>query len=166
MIHLSSQARLFSSVLRRRPQAFSIINGSAAYPEIRGSVLFYQTEYGVLTVADISGLPSPKEVCTDPVFAFHIHSGSVCAGNAQDMFADVMAHYNPNNCQHPYHAGDMPLLFGNNGYAFQVFLTDRFSVDEIINRTVIIHSRPDDFTTQPSGNSGEKIACGEIRRLA
>ena len=74
-----------------------------------------------------------------------------------------MTHYNPKDCPHPYHAGDMPPLFGNNGEAFMAFMTDRFTVEEIIGKTVIIHSNPDDFTTQPGGNSGEKIACGKIK---
>ncbi|MCM1297006.1 MAG: superoxide dismutase family protein [Muribaculaceae bacterium] len=42
-------------------------------------------------------------------------------------------------------------------------ITNRFSVGEIIGKTVIIHDRLDDFTTQTSGNSGTKIACGVIR---
>ena len=70
----------------------------------------------------------------------------------------------PNVYTHPYHAGDMPPLFGEKGEAFSVFMTKRFRVDDIIGKTVIIHSMPDDFTTQPAGNSGEKIACGIIRR--
>ena len=40
--------------------------------------------------------------------------------------------------------------------------TDRFQPQDVVGRTVIIHDQPDDFTSQPSGNSGEKIACGEI----
>ena len=59
----------------------------------------------------------------------------------------------------------MPPLFGNSGRAWLAFLTDRITVDEIIGKTVVIHSAPDDFTTQPSGNSGSKIACGAIERL-
>ena len=43
-------------------------------------------------------------------------------------------------------------------------LTDRFSVAEVIGRTLVIHSDPDDFRTQPSGNAGTKIACGVIRK--
>lgn len=81
-----------------------------------------------------------------------------------DPFSNAMAHYNPENCPHPYHAGDMPPLFGNQGYAFLMFLTDRFMVRNVIGKTVIIHDNPDDFTTQPSGNSGAKIACGVIQK--
>lgn len=35
---------------------------------------------------------------------------------------------------------------------------------EVKERTVVIHSGPDDFTSQPSGNAGQKIACGIIRK--
>lgn len=59
-------------------------------------------------------------------------------------------------------AGDLPPLFENNGLAVSVFLTNRFSVNQIIGKTIIIHDKPDDFTTDPSGNSGTKIACGVI----
>ena len=71
-------------------------------------------------------------------------------------------HYNPLGCPHPYHAGDMPPIFGAAGYAFSAFVTDRFTVRDVVGRSVILHGSPDDFTTQPSGNAGEKIACGEI----
>ena len=42
-------------------------------------------------------------------------------------------------------------------------LTDRFRIPEIIGRTVVIHSGRDDFTSQPAGDSGTRIACGVIR---
>ena len=58
---------------------------------------------------------------------------------------------------------DLPSLFTTKGNAFLAVLTDRFSINEIIGKTVIIHSAPDDFRTQPAGNSRSKIACGEIR---
>jgi len=48
---------------------------------------------------------------------------------------------------------------------FSMVLTNRFNLSEIIGKTIIIHSSVDDFTTQPAGNSGTKIACGEIRRF-
>ncbi|NLF57432.1 MAG: superoxide dismutase family protein, partial [Candidatus Hydrogenedens sp.] len=103
--------------------------------------------------------------CAGEVFGFHIHEGNACTGNASDPFAATGGHFNPQSCPHPQHAGDLPPLFGNNGYAWSSVLTDRFTVDAIAGRTVVIHRRPDDFTTQPSGNSGEKIACGVIKKL-
>lgn len=153
------------SVLRGRPQAAAKITGSESCPDISGSVRFYQTQLGVVVRAEIRGLPCSDGPCGARIFGFHIHEGGTCAGNMDDPFAEAMAHYNPCGCEHPQHAGDLPPLFGNKGYALSVFLTDRFSVRDIIGRTVIIHGSPDDFTTQPSGNSGKKIACGEIHGI-
>ena len=44
-------------------------------------------------------------------------------------------------------------------------LTNRFTVREIIGKTVVIHNMPDDFRSQPAGDSGMKIACGVIERV-
>ena len=91
----------------------------------------------------------------------HIHEGGACTG---DGFADTGGHYNPAGADHPCHAGDLPPLFATGGGRAELrVLTDRFSVREIIGRTVVIHSGPDDFTTQPAGNAGSKIACGVIQ---
>lgn len=151
----------------QRPQrnAVAVINGSEKYPDIRGRVLFYPTNKGIMVRAEISGLPKSEKPCKSPIFAFHIHNGTSCTGNLKDPFADADGHYNPKNCPHPYHAGDLPPLFSANGRAVLWVLTDRFIIPEIIGKAVVIHLRPDDFTTQPSGNSGEKIACGIIKRL-
>ncbi len=153
----------FLSYIKKRPHAVAKLRGSDSYPNLRGTVEFLGTRTGVLVSANVFGLPTSDNVCKTPIFAMHIHSGGGCTGNETDEFADSMTHYNPDNCPHPYHAGDMPPIFGVNGSAFSMFLTDRFSLDEIIGKSVIIHSEPDDFTTQPSGNAGEKIACGIIR---
>lgn len=151
-------------LLRGRAQAAASIAGSGSYPDVSGTVRFYQTKEGVVVLAEISGLPRGSSPCQERIFGFHIHKGSDCGGNMDDPFADAMSHYDPDGCEHPYHAGDLPPLFGNGALALSLFLTNRFSVDEIIGRTVIIHDHPDDFTTQPSGNAGTKIACGVIRR--
>lgn len=147
---------------RRSPAAFAQLRGSSEYPSIRGIVRFYPVGSGVLVEARIAGLPSPAAVCESPVFGFHLHEGELCAPSEDDPFGQAGGHYNPEGCLHPHHAGDFPPLFGVRGNAFTLFLTDRFTVGEIIGKTVIIHSAPDDFTTQPAGNSGRKIACGRI----
>ncbi len=150
------------AVFARRPNAVALIKGSAAYPDIYGRVYFYGAPSGVVVRAEIRGLPINTGKCKENVLGFHIHAGTECSGDNTDAFANALAHYNPDNCMHPYHAGDMPPLFTANGRALSVFLTDRFTISEILGRTVIIHAMPDDFMTQPSGDSGEKIACGII----
>ena len=148
-----------SSIIQEHPDASAEIRGSRSYCDICGTVRFYQTDRGVLVYADICGLP--KDGC-GRVFGFHIHEGDSCTGNPSDPFADTGSHYDLKNRKHPYHTGDLPPLFGNDGHALSIVLTDRFCVNEVIGRTVIIHDSPDDFTTQPSGNAGKKIACGVI----
>lgn len=148
---------------RQLPDAVAIVSGIGGYAAIRGQVSFYQTGNGVLVRVSLRNLPRSKGACAHPIFGFHIHGGSSCTGNESDPLADVGTHYNPHHCPHPYHAGDMPPVFGVNGHAFSLFLTDRFTVREVIGKTIILHDRPDDFTTQPAGNAGAKIACGIIQ---
>lgn len=153
----------FLPLINETPAAIAQVKGSPDYPDINGVVQFYGANNGVIVAARVTGLPKGDGECFKPIFAMHIHSGDSCSGNETGYFADAMSHYNPDNCPHPYHAGDMPPLFGCDGFAFLAFLTDRFTVTDIIEKTVIIHLNPDDFTTQPAGNSGEKIACGVIK---
>lgn len=151
-----------SSLCGRRADAVAFIRGSDRYRTVHGRVLFYATRAGVILYTEVSGLPTATGPCDSPIFACHIHSGGRCAGTEQDAFADAGTHDNPHDCPHPYHAGDLPPLFSAGGQALSLCLTDRFTLPEILGKTVIIHRSPDDFTTQPSGNSGEKIACGVI----
>lgn len=145
------------SVLCKNPEANAVIDGSSAGNNVKGMVKFYQTANGVLVYAVVTGFEE-----SSGFHGFHIHEGGKCSGNIIDPFADVKSHYNLKNEYHPKHSGDIPPLLNSCGNALSVFLTDRFSVDEIIGKTVIIHENSDDFTTQPAGNSGKKLACGEI----
>ena len=54
-------------------------------------------------------------------------------------------------------------LLARDGRAWLRFLTNRFRVADILGKTVVIHADPDDFHTQPAGDSGMKVACGVIR---
>ena len=148
-----------------KPNSAADISGGENYPGIRGRVIFRQQKNGVLVTADIYGLPTGETGGDSGVFGFHIHEGEDCGSNGQEPFSNTKGHYNPGDCPHPYHAGDLPPLFENDGYAYMSFLTNRFTATEIIGRTVVIHLKPDDFHSQPSGNSGEKIACGVIKAL-
>lgn len=139
------------------PSAVARIKGGMSAPCLHGEVRFYQQPGSVLVVADIVGLPPNSK----GFYGFHIHEGASCTGAD---FADTGGHYNPANTEHPNHAGDLPPLMLSGGSAYMAVKTDRFCVRDIIGRTVVIHDDPDDFRSQPAGNSGMKIACGVICR--
>ncbi len=150
------------TALHYMPAAYAELSGNPGNSEITGIVRFYPVNGGVLVNAEIYGLPTSAESCRSDIFGFHIHEGNSCTGTESDPYANTGGHYNPSDCPHPAHRGDMPPLFGNNGSAWMMYFTDRFTILDLIGKTIIIHSSPDDFTTQPSGNSGAKIACGTI----
>ena len=135
------------------------ISGGGEAPQLSGTVKFYLVDGGVLVVADISGLPQGGG---SGFLALHIHEGADCSGAG---FADTGGHFNPTGQSHPNHAGDLPPLLSFRGRAFLAVLTGRFRISDVIGRTVVIHHDPDDFKTQPSGNSGSKIGCGVIRAV-
>lgn len=142
----------------RKPSAKAIIKGSEAFPDLRGEALFFQERDGVLISVRITGLPKSGS----GFYGFHIHEGNDCNGEG---FSNTKGHYNPKSRPHPSHAGDLPPLLSNHGNAYMTVKTNRFRVRDIIGRTVIIHGGTDDFRTQPSGDAGEKIACGVIRTV-
>ncbi len=153
----SNNSELFKYLSIEQPYAVANIVGGADYPTISGTAEFYAFQNGVLVVVDVSNLPKTET----NIFALHIHDGTTCDNN----FAETGTHYNPTNEQHPNHKGDLPPLFSNNGRAWLAFFDQRFNINEVIEKVVIIHDRRDDFTTQPSGDSGNKIACGIIEKL-
>ena len=143
----------------KRPYAAAQIRGGMETPQLSGCVQFYQENGCVLIVAKISGLPKESET---GFFGFHIHQGDNCSGTD---FSGTGSHYNPSDQAHSRHAGDLPPLLECQGNAYLSVRTDRFSVSDIIGRTVVIHSDPDDFHSQPAGNAGKKIACGVICKV-
>lgn len=153
---------IISSIIRdRSPSAYAKISGSNEHKNLNGTVNFYVTPIGVVVSAEINGLPHGAG-SGPQIFGFHIHEGYSCTGTETDPFSAAGAHFSKVQAKHPFHSGDLPPLFGNNGYAWYAVLTDRFSISDIIGRTVIVHANPDDFSTQPSGNSGKRIGCGVI----
>ena len=139
------------------PDAAALIRGGADFPQLVGEIQFFQECGRVLVLARLSGFPRE----TSDFFAMHIHDGESCSGTD---FSGTGGHYNPSAEAHPYHAGDLPPLMSCLGSAFLAVRTARFRVCDIIGKTVVIHNAPDDFRSQPAGNSGTKIACGVIRR--
>ncbi len=136
---------------QNRPAAVAWVTGNSTYSELSGLVKFYDTPYdGVLVEAEVFGLPNVSTQVSSDFYAMHIHQYGNCSGS----FEKTGSHFNPTNAFHPEHAGDMIPLLGNQGYAWASFY----------DKSVVIHSRRDDFTSQPAGDSGEKIGCGVIRK--
>ena len=142
----------------QRVKAIAKIRGDREHPQLRGMVTFIQTHCGVMIEAKICGLPKTET----GFFAFHIHDGDNCSGKG---FPNTGSHFNPKKTVHPNHSGDLPPLLGSSGKAYIKVFTDRFHLEELIGKNVVIHRDPDDYRTQPSGNAGEKIACGVIYRV-
>lgn len=152
---------IFSDILRRgMPQAEAQVGGNQENPNLMGTVKFYNTPYGgVLVEAEISGLPDEGSPNASDFYALHIHEHGDCTL----PFDKVGAHFSSVKEPHPYHSGDMVPLLSNQGYAWMAFYDKRFTIEEIMGRSVIIHAHHDDFTTQPSGNAGPMIGCGVIQ---
>ncbi len=102
------------------------------------------------------------------VHGFHVHETGVCT--APD-FASAGGHFNPGHqphgaLDHAHHAGDMPSVTADAaGHVDVRFALAASSVDGeqgFIGHSVVLHASPDDYVTQPSGNSGARIACGVI----
>lgn len=148
-----------------KADAAARIAGSGKYPELYGEVEFFRAAHGTVVVAELFGLPDAGGACAPNIYGFHIHEDGNCSGNMSDSFKNAGMHFDVDNCPHPAHTGDMPPLFAFRGYAWSAFYTERFTPDMVIGRSVIVHSQPDDFTTQPSGNSGDKIGCGVINAV-
>lgn len=140
--------------------AIAYIYGNSSHPNLRGQICFCRTlNDGIIITAEIFGLPD--ETSGSDFFGMHIHE----FGNCSDNFSMTGSHYNPENKLHPMHAGDLPPLLSNEGYAWMSVFDKRFTIEDIIGKSIVIHNMRDDFTSQPAGDSGEKIGCGVIERI-
>lgn len=154
---------LFIEILKEnKPDAIAWIFGDENNPQMKGIVKFFYTHFdGVLIETELFELPNRAIPESSNFYAMHIHENGECT----PTFEKAGGHYTRGKEKHPQHTGDLVPLMGNQGYAWGVFLDKRFTIDEIIGRSVIIHAMPDDFVTQPAGNSGAKIGCGVIEKV-
>ena len=150
-------------IFQEAPSATSVIQAKSG-SNINGSVNFVQSGKQVLVTGTFSGLKPNSE------HGIHVHEKGDCS--SPDAVS-AGGHYNPNATQHGsqqhsvHHAGDMPnIVSDSNGTAsYRATLTDFSLVGDfsIIGRSVVVHRDPDDYKTQPAGNSGPRIGCGLIR---
>ena len=145
------------STLTATPDAYAIIQGGSFFPDLTGVINFYQTNWGMGLVIEAEFTNLPNTTANAPRFlGFHLHEN----GNCNDNFTNTGMHYNPTEADHPYHLGDFPSILNSNGYAYLAFYDGYLSLPAILGRSVIVHSQRADFSSQPSGDSGDKIPCG------
>ncbi|GIK26391.1 MAG: superoxide dismutase [Cu-Zn] [Betaproteobacteria bacterium] len=127
-----------------------------------GTVVFVQKGSDIEVTAHVAGL-------TPGAHGFHIHEKGDCS--APDGMS-AGGHFNPGGHPHghphkgPHHAGDMPMLetdgYGNARLVAVLPGLTLAGANGIVGKGVIVHAAPDDFKTQPTGNSGARMACGVI----
>ena len=130
--------------------------------EVRGKVSFVKHAGGILITADVEGL-------TPGLHGFHIHEFGDCS--AADA-TSAGGHFNPDNKPHgspediDRHAGDLGNLDADaEGRAHYERVDGHIALSgprSIVGLAVIVHAGEDDFTSQPTGNAGARVACGVI----
>jgi len=131
---------------------------------VSGTVRFEQVGSKVMVTAAITGLKPNAE------HGFHVHEKGDCS--APDAMS-AGGHFNPGGKPHgkydkpERHGGDMPNVRADAAGAARVMWeTDLLSVSSgpasVVGRSVVIHRDPDDYASQPAGNSGPRLACGVI----
>jgi len=133
--------------------------------QTKGEVTFVWQGSDVIVNGKFTGLKPNSEQ------GFHVHEKGDCS--APDA-TSAGGHFNPATKDHGMpnssmsHAGDMPNIKSDaNGNATYTAKLHGFAVNTgptgIVGRSVVVHRDPDDYKSQPAGNSGPRIACGLIK---
>ncbi|HSF39760.1 MAG TPA: superoxide dismutase family protein [Thermoanaerobaculia bacterium] len=149
------------------PSATATLQGSPEDTDFSGTVTFHQAGSGVHVVAELAGVDTPGK------HGFHVHETGECShGTDGKHFTSAGGHFNPTNAEHacpptePRHAGDLGNIeVGANGSGRMEMSTTGLSLsgpNSVVGKAILLHAGEDDCKTQPTGNSGDRIACGVV----
>ncbi|HZF98937.1 MAG TPA: superoxide dismutase family protein [Pseudoxanthomonas sp.] len=139
---------------------------SASGSLVSGKLTLVPTADGVHVTDTVGGLPP------NGVHGFHVHETGDCS--AADA-SSAGAHFNPFGAPHGkvggggHHAGDADNITANAGGVATVNAHLRNvtlgggAINDVAGRAVVVHAAPDDYTRQPSGDAGARLACGLIK---
>ena len=144
-------------------EAVSVIDTTYKNKKLTGIVIFTEKDDFVHIRIDVKGLDK------NHLHGFHIHE----SGDLREGCASCCSHYNPTNTYHGDlycgHAGDLGnIKTDKNGNCNISLKTNKFIVDEILGRSIIIHEDEDDLglghfeDSKTTGHSGKRIACSVI----
>ncbi len=144
-------------------QATAVVEGKSG-SDLSGFATFTEKEGGVLVELTVHNTPPGWH-------AVHIHETGDCSS---EDGKSAGGHFNPDGHDHGsphapvHHAGDLGNMWvGDDGDGFHSLFMPRLTVDKgtygVIGRAIIVHAGIDDLVSQPTGNAGGRIGCGEIR---
>jgi len=131
-----------------------------------GVLTFAAEQDRVRVQGQLSGLTPNGE------HGFHVHERGDCSAPDAESAGD---HFNPTSQPHgspttgPHHAGDMMNVRADgDGNATIDFRLEALTLGDggatdVLGKAVIVHADPDDYTSQPSGNTGARVACGVVQ---
>jgi Cu-Zn family superoxide dismutase len=131
-----------------------------------GELQFTAAAGGVNVTGQLTGLPPGSE------HGFHLHERGDCSAPDAKSAGE---HFNPDSAPHggptaaARHLGDLPNVKADDagGAAVDGTIAGATLRDggphDLVGKAVIVHAKVDDYTTQPSGNSGDRIACGIVQ---
>lgn len=138
-----------------------VLSPTGSGPDARGELEMREEQEGIRLLGRIQGLPKGR-------FGFHIHEKGSCAARGEA----AGPHFNPSGAPHgapgasERHAGDLGNIEATGSGTTLVDIQDKvlktIGLKGIKGRTIVLHGRPDDLKSQPSGSAGPRIACGII----
>lgn len=145
--------------------AIAVLAGTKDSP-VRGELRLTEAGGGVDVVGEIAGLAAGSE------HGFHVHEHGDCS--APDA-SSAGGHLNPGNAPHggpgvaEKHLGDMPNIKADEQGRVDVQLSIAGATlrdggpNNLVGKAFVVHAKADDYKTQPSGDAGDRIACGVVR---
>src|SRR5690625_4877586 len=153
-------------IVIEEPITLAVTMASKSGSSVQGEVLFTEENGRVRMEGSFTGLKP------DAKHAIHLHEHGDCSS---DDGSSAGGHWNPTDEKHGkwddhegYHKGDIGNLKTDaNGHADLLFETDQWCIGcgdetkDIIGKSIIVHESADDFVSQPTGDAGGRVSCGE-----